>query len=531
MKNKNRNFLKTRGGKIGIAILAVVMILTLAGWGGYQYWLDQQPKFHDVTIELGESMPGIEAFLTEYAKAEKAELVTQDLDLTLVGQQPVVFAHNGKEETVTLTIQDTTAPKVEFLNVAATIQDVVEPEDLVTIVEEYSDYTVSFQLPDANGSYGDVTVQVVVTDAHGNATAGESVISYRWMRERIELELGQTLRRGMLFFGGIQEGVELDQAQIDAINASPVGEYTVVSSFENAVNECVVVVQDTTAPRMELQNVVIYLGETAVLEDFLVSATDISGDVEVRLVEPLPLEETGVYAITVEAEDIYGNISVKEVELQVIRDTTPPEFFGVRPLPVEKDSVPDYYADVYAIDDRDGEVYFRVDASRVDTSKAGTYYAEYTAQDSEGNLAYYRRQINVMHSSEDTAELALTIAATLSSDVEEIRDYVRNTIKYSYEWGGDDPVWHGFTKKSGNCYVHALCFQALLRAKGYETMIIWVEDQTHYWNMVKINGVWRHVDSTPDSVNHTRYSIMTDEMRYETLSGRDWNRSAWPEAK
>ena len=54
MKNKNRNFLKTRGGKIGIAILVVVMILTLAGWGGYQYWLDQQPKFHDVTIELGE---------------------------------------------------------------------------------------------------------------------------------------------------------------------------------------------------------------------------------------------------------------------------------------------------------------------------------------------------------------------------------------------------------------------------------------------------------------------------------------------
>jgi hypothetical protein len=295
MKNKNRNFLKTRGGKIGIAILAVVMILTLAGWGGYQYWLDQQPKFHDVTIELGEPMPGIEAFLTEYAKAEKAELVTQDADLTLVGQQPVVFAHNGKEETVTLTIQDTTAPKVEFLNVAATIQDVVEPEDLVTVVEEYSDYTVSFQLPDANGSYGDVTVQVVVTDAHGNATAGESVISYRWMRERIELELGQTLRRGMLFFGGAQDGVELDQTQIDAINASPVGEYTVVSSFENAVNECVVVVQDTTAPRVELQNVVIYLGETAALEDFLVSATDISGDVhgyEVVLLETLPPNAT-----------------------------------------------------------------------------------------------------------------------------------------------------------------------------------------------------------------------------------------------
>ena len=526
---KIRDFLKTHKGTIDITILAIVMIAAI-GVGQYNGWLDRQPKFHDVTIELGEPMPSIEAFMTEYAKVEKARLVTQDADLTLVGTQPLVFAHNGKEETIALTIQDTTAPKVEFLNVTATVRDTVKPEDLVHVVEEYSPYTVSFQLPDGDRTYGDVTVQVLVTDEHGNETAGESIISYRWMRERFELELGATLVRGTLIYGGWQEGIVLDQAQIDEINAAPVGEYKVVSSFGDSTNECVVTVKDTTAPVLKLQTVVIYLGETAALEDFVVSATDISGDVEVRLVEPLPLEEAGTYAIAVEAEDIYGNISVKEAELQVILDTTPPEFFGVRPLPVEKNSTPDYYVGVSAVDDRDGEVPFWVDASRVDTSKAGTYYVEYTAVDSEGNLGYYRRQVSVMHSAEDTEELAVSIAATLSNDVEEIRDYVRNTIRYSYEWGGEDPVWHGFTQKSGNCYVHARCFQALLRAKGYETMIIWVEDQTHYWNLVKINGVWRHMDSTPDSVNHTRYSIMTDEMRYETLSGRDWNRSAWPAA-
>ena len=531
METKNSNTTqKSVLKKLGIIAL-VIVVLAAVGYGLYNGWLERQPKFHDVTIELGEALPEKEAFMTEYAKADKVKLLTQQIDLTKVGTQSLEFAHGTKKETVTLTIQDTTAPKVEFKNVGVTVQDEVKPEDLVASVEELSAYTVIFQATDTVEGYGDVTVHVLVTDEHGNATAGESVISYRWMREQLSLELGRTLRSSMLIFGGAEDAAVIDQAQIDAINAGGVGTYTVTSTIGDMVNECIITVKDTTAPRLTLRDVAVYIGETAELEDFVVSATDLSGDVVTRLVNPLPLEEAGNYTVQIEAEDIYGNITVGEAELQVLKDTTPPEFFGARPLPVEKNSTPDYYTGVSAIDDRDGEVLFWVDTTRVDTSKAGTYYAIYSAADSAGNITYHRRQVSVMHSAEDTEELAIAIAATLSNDVEEIRDYVRNMIRYSYEWGGEDPVWHGFTTSSGNCYVHARCFQALLRAKGYETMIIWVEDQTHYWNLVKIDGVWRHMDSTPDSVNHTRYSIMTDEMRYETLSGRDWNRSAWPAAE
>lgn len=531
METKNSNaMLKGVLGKVGI-ILMVIAVLTAAVYGQYNGWLERQPKFHDVTMELGEALPENEAFMTEYAKADKVRLLTQEVDLTKVGSHSLEFAHGGKKETVVLTIQDTTAPKVEFKNVAATVYDEVKPEDLVASVEELSAYTITFQTTDMVEDYGDVTVHVQVTDEYGNVTTGESVISYRWMREQFSLELGRTLRSSMLIFGGAEDAVVIDPAQIDAINAGGVGTYTVVSTIGDMVNECVITVKDTTGPRLTLRDVAVYIGETAELEDFVASATDLSGDVVTRLVSPLSLEEAGTYTVQIEAEDIYGNITIGEAELQVLKDTTPPEFFGVNPLPVDKNSIPDYYTGVTVIDDRDGEVRFWVDSSRVDTTRAGTYYAIYNAVDSAGNSACYRRLVSVMHSAEDTEELAVSIAATLSNNVEEIRDYVRNTIRYSYDWGGEDPVWHGFTTLSGNCYVHARCFQALLRAKGYETMIIWVEDQTHYWNLVKIDGVWRHMDSTPDSVNHTRYSIMTDEMRYETLSGRDWNRSAWPAAE
>lgn len=520
------SLLKKHRAKIDAGILTVVLIAAI-GYGQYNGWLYRQPKFHDVTMELGEAMPGIQAFMTEYARTDKARLVTEEVDLAKVGTQALVFTHDGKEETVNLTIQDTTAPKVELRDLVLSIRDHVEAEDLVAKVEELSDYTVSCQLPEGPVTYGEVTVQVLVTDEYGNATAGESTITYRWMRDKFVLELGRTLRSGMLFYGGVSDEVVLDQARIDTINASPVGTYGVASYVGEEVNLCMVTVRDTTAPALEVQDVAIFLGQTAALEDFVVSATDISGEVTTRLAEPLPLDEPGTYTVVVEAKDKNGNVTTAEAQLRVMTDTEPPEFSGMDTLYVEKHGTPAYYYGVSAVDARDGEVEFSVDTSRVDTSRAGTYYAIYTALDKEGNAATYRRQVVVNHDAEDTAALAASIAAGLSSDAESIRDYVRDSIWYSSEWGGDDPVWYGFNQKNGNCYVHALCFQILLQEMGYETQLIWVTDQSHYWNLVKIDGEWKHMDSTPGRL-HEMYSIMNDATRYETLSGRDWDRTAWP---
>ena len=80
----------------------------------------------------------------------------------------------------------------------------------------------------------------------------------------------------------------------------------------------------------------------------------------------------------------------------------------------------------------------------------------------------------------------------------------------------------------GNCYVHALCLQALFNEKGISSQLIWVTDKSHYWLLVNIGGTWKHIDPTPSSL-HGRYSLMSDAQRYETLSGRDWDRTKWPE--
>ena len=104
-------------------------------------------------------------------------------------------------------------------------------------------------------------------------------------------------------------------------------------------------------------------------------------------------------------------------------------------------------------------------------------------------------------------------------------------------WGGEDPIWYGFTQFTGNCYVHAVCLEALLEYYGYTYQEIWVTHiddgrPPHYWVIVDMGGYWRHVDATP-GVAHSKYSLMTDEQRYETLyrsdyGQRDWDRSLWP---
>ena len=238
----------------------------------------------------------------------------------------------------------------------------------------------------------------------------------------------------------------------------------------------------------------------------------------------------GKQKVVIEAWDEDGNKISKEAELEIKKDTVGPKISGLSKITVNKGTKINYTKGVSSNDANYGKCEFSVDSSKVDVTKYGTYYAIYTSSDKKGNKTTSKRVIVVNHDQSDTNALVKKTASSLSRDVEEIRDYVRSKIKYSASWGGDDPTWYGLTNKSGNCYVHASVFGAILKEKGYNTKLIWTKDKTHYWNMVYLNGKWVHMDSTPGRLN-TKYSIMNDTQRYELLQGRDWDRNLWPKAE
>ncbi|MCD7859462.1 MAG: DUF5011 domain-containing protein [Firmicutes bacterium] len=521
-------FLKSERG-IACIVVAAALLCTAVIGAIARY--DSLPKFQDVTIELGTDTVSITDFLTARGNAAKARFVTDvaSVDIGCAGDYAITLAQGSREETVTLHVVDTVAPEVEFIDtLVKTVGYVPDAADFVASVEDYAE-TVAYFAEEVGEirKFNDRELTVVVEDASGNRVQQTCLLCYTWLAESVTLELGDTLtKEDVLLVPGKGERL-VDQRLIDEINASGVGEYTLVSSSGGKKESCTVTVADTTPPELEVQDVYVYAKDlgSVTLEDFVVSASDISGEVELRIVGEIP---EGGGTVTIEAVDSSGNVTTAQALLSEKKDDTPPTFSGLSTITLSKSSSSaDYLSGVTATDTVDGSCAISYDDSAVKYGVMGTYYVTYTAKDSSGNVATAQRKVVISHDSEDTQALVASIAATLSDDPEEIRDYVRSTISYSHSYGGDDPVWYGFTNKSGNCYVHALCMKAIFDLKGIESQLIWTTDKTHYWLIVKIDGGWKHIDATP-GVRHTKYSLMSDAQRLETLQGRTWDHSAWP---
>ncbi len=515
--------------KLVIIILAAVWVLAVIGWGIWQY---SQPRFHDVFLELGADHVTVDQFLTIYGDADAAAFVTdlQSIDWKTVGTTQVTLKHGLKQETVALTIRDSLAPRVEFLEqLTEAIGYDPKPEDFVISAQDASSVTLSFKTPpETPADYSDVTVTVVVTDAYGNAVERQCILSYSWLRSHVTVELGQLLDKASVLMDSQKDGHLVEQEDLDAINAAGVGKYTITSQSGGKTATCVITVQDTKAPVVTVVELQRYQGDTAKAEEFVQSAEDPSGTVTIRFAREPDWNTLGKQTVTLLVTDPVGNSAEVEAALEILADTEAPAIQFRGTLTVGKNGEPDYLWDVSAYDNRDGECAVTVDASDVDLTQAGSYYVTYYAKDSAGNTAQKKRQVVVSPDKEDTAKLVAEVAAGLSDDPEAIRDFVRE-IKYTSNWGGDDPVWFGLTNKHGNCLVHNLTLKALLEEKGYETQLIWVEEQydPHYWLIIKLDGKWKHIDGTPGPT-HTRYSLMDDQQRLETLKGRKWDFSKWP---
>lgn len=591
----------------GLRILATVLALILCAGVIFAFWYSEQPKFHNVTVELGEEFPGIQAFLTDYAVESLSRFVTpvSKVDMSKPGIHSVALTHGTLKEIVAFQIVDTVAPVVEFTDVTIHIDDVLTADAFIKSIDELSETTVSFEeQPQKPDTFGAGSVTVIVTDTSGNITKDIRNVEYVWIVPNYTLELGDTLHKSDLRPWTNDDAV-LSQTLVDTLNEKSVGTYNFTSYFEDKSCDCTVTIVDTTPPEVETTDITAFVGDTVTVDDFIVTVSDVSGvhdaaaDVELstdavcdksvlitvtdssgnktvnkvkftvkadteapvfsgidsmRLQPGDPVDFTagvsvtdnadkgitytcdssnvnvnviGIYSVKYVAVDRAGNKTEVIREVAVVDDAVPPVISGLTDMTVEKNSSPDFNKGVSATDSQDGTVAFTCDTSALDLSKAGTFYITYTAVDSAGNAATATRKVFVNYDSSDVDLLVADIAAKLSDDPEEIRDYVRNTIGYNRYWGGETPVWYGFKNKVGNCYVHALCLQALFNEKGIENMLIWDTDRSHYWNLVKINGQWKHIDSTP-SRPHTTYSLMNDTQRYNSLISGNWDRSQWP---
>ena len=499
----------------------------------YSSWYDRTVMFHDVTVELGMESLSIREFMNPSAKGSRVDFVTDHkrVDLGQPGKTDITLSHGSKEQTVTLTVQDTVTPtaQIESRRIVD-VDNIPQAWELVSNVSDASPVRIYYaQEPVVSVDYSDVTVTVVVEDGSGNKLERDCVFSYRWLRDTYTMELGETLTPEKILLNPQRDSMLLDPAEMLRVNSGSVGEYTITAALGQRDAACTVTIRDTKGPDLELKEVHRHLGGNVRLEDFIASVSDASGNPELRIVGAAPDNlQTGRQTVIIEAEDKHGNVTRKETALLIGDDIVPPVIQGIaEPLVTAKYTEPDYMAGVSARDGQDGVVEVTVDTSKLDTTAAGTYYISYSAMDASGNIASAKRMVEVLHDKNDTAALVQEIADSLPDDPKAVREYVRKNLGYSSSYGGEDPVWFGLSKGGGNCYVHALCLQSLLEYKGYETQLIWTTDESHYWLLVKVREGWRHLDATP-SPQHDMVILVTDEIRLKNLGGRVWDYEKWP---
>ena len=99
----------------------------------------------------------------------------------------------------------------------------------------------------------------------------------------------------------------------------------------------------------------------------------------------------------------------------------------------------------------------------------------------------------------------------------EIFNWVHSNISYqtltSYE-SFEEAAFDGFTKRSGDCYVYFACSKMLLDIAGIPNLMVErypVETNSHYWNLIQIDGLWYHCDATVFRDHPGMYFLLTDD--------------------
>ena len=560
-KSKNKKT-KSHNKTAKIVVIAVVVVLILAILAIILFNIFSKKVKDHVQLELGTQELKIQDFLTDEKYAENAEFVTDisQIDLNKVATYEITIKLNDKEYTSILDVKDTTAPQVKFQDVDGYTDYQINPEDFIAEKTDASNMEVSLGNEVTINGFGDYHPLIIVKDEYGNETSQECLLNISYIKSKFILEYGNKLTKEDLLFNVAEYQDTINQQDIDTINSYDVGEYDLKSVYDGQEKITKITIQDTIAPELVLKDVTLYTEQTITdTNQFVEKAEDLAG-VTLNILTEIDYSIVGDQEITIEAVDGHGNKTSQTAKLTIKEDTEGPVFSGISDLKVTKGGTADYKKGVTAKDGKDGDVEFTVDSSSVKLDTAGTYYATYTATDKAGNTTTSKRKIVVSEksttssssssssSSGDVYAKADEFIAKATSGVSgtankilAIKNYLRSNIKYSHRYNASNTgsvnaaAMKAFTAYEGDCYIHAATAQVMFTRLGVKSIIVNALDYSHYWNMVYINGGWKHVDPTPGWA-YADVGFMNDAKRLETLRRingyeyRDWDRSKFPVA-
>ncbi len=144
-----------------------------------------EPVKRALKLEAGEPFPAIGAFLKD--AGQKAEFAADPslVDTKKPGIYAIDILVDGIAYTTMLRVEDTTAPEVEVRNLTVYEGDAVSPQDFIASAEDATELSYRFEAEIGQTAPGDYPVAVLVTDAAGNQTRKEAVLTVVKLRKKI----------------------------------------------------------------------------------------------------------------------------------------------------------------------------------------------------------------------------------------------------------------------------------------------------------------------------------------------------------
>ncbi len=478
-------------------------------------------------VEFGTDKDTISAMLSD-AYPDYPSIDLTELDETVCGTYRVIAQTEDERALLSLVLSDTTAPTGKTHNFNLLSGTTLAPEDFVTNVKDASEVTLSYKTAPDYESLAPQTVVVAAEDAHGNTAEFSASLQIWNISSSLTAECGTTLDalRDTLFTEMRAAGADLptfDQS-FDPSKLAP-GTYDVRLHGKYSTPTVALTMIDTTPPKITTAAITAYVGHTLSPEKFVTEIIDAT-EVKLSFKETPDTSKAGTISVTVVAEDAGGNKAESVVSAAIIADTAPPAIYGVKTIYAQQNGTVSYRSGVSAYDNADGNVTVKIDASRVDVSKIGKYTVIYTATDKSGNTATQSATVYVTGANQQSINLyadEILSAITTPGMTDKQKAYAIYTwcvdhIRYSTTTSHlmdkfMEAAYSGFTTHIGNCYTYYAVASSLLTRAGIENMEIKRDNPNapHYWNLVKINGNWYHLDTCPKWKSHPiKTFLLTD---------------------
>jgi len=499
--------LKKQKFKKLIIVLSILIVSVL----GIAIYIQATPKVVDnIIVEAGTETVDVSGFLIN--KDDNGVLLTDidTLDMMKPGDHEVEIEINNKTYTSIIKVVDTIAPRATPINQMIAKGDTIAAEAFVSEIIDATEVKVYYDRPPLE-VVGEQELTIILEDSSGNKSELIAKLTILDIADEVNIEAGSFNNLTIQDFisdGNYEAKLETDLSKIDfnKTGSYEIGINVDGKSFLSHLN-----LVDTTPPKAIDVNVEIWQGETVEASSFVRDIEDISA-VNISYEKIPDFSLVGEQTVDIILADEFGNTTQLQSLLTTKEDKEPPTIYGVNDKTIYIGEALSFRAGIKARDNKDGEIDYKVDSSKVNLKKKGTYNVLYTATDTSGNTATKTSVITVKEliiTEEMVSKLCKDILASITSEdmtkreiARKIYDWVKGHVSYSGSSDKSDwlkEAYKAINKGVGDCFTYFAVSQALLNEAGIENMkVTRVGGKTqHFWNLINCGDGWYHFDTCP----------------------------------